>query len=92
MSQKEINDREWNDPKNWHGGPLGLYASRTDDRAFVPKRNPMLGVTVNLSTGTGIGFMIGVAIFIAVIAWVSTTSKKPPQPAPTPAGAIISAP
>ena len=76
MSQDDINEREWKDHKNWHGGPLGLYASRDDDRAFVPKRNPALGVTVNWSTGTGIGFMIGVAVFIAVIFWAQWSVRK----------------
>lgn len=71
MRQDEINEREWKNGKNWRGGPFGLYASKDDDRAFVPKRHEWMGVTPNLSTGTGVGFAIGVVIFIAVIAWVS---------------------
>jgi uncharacterized membrane protein len=81
VRQDEVNEREWKDRKNWHGGPLGLYASRDDDRAFVPKRNSALGVTVNWSTGTGIGFMIGVALFVAVLVWVQSTARKDrPEP------------
>jgi uncharacterized membrane protein len=76
VRQNDINEREWKNRKNWHGGPLGLYASKDDDRAFVPKRNPALGVTVNWSTGTGIGFMIGVAVFIAVVVWLQATVKN----------------
>lgn len=76
MRQDDIDEREWKDRRNWHGGPLGLYASKDDDRAFVSKRNSALGVTVNWSSGTGIGFMIGVAVFIAVIVWVQATAGK----------------
>ena len=89
MRQDETNAREWKDGRNWHGGPLGLYASRDDDRAFVPKRHPSLGVTPNLATRTGLGFMIGVVVFIAVILWAVWSVERRPAPvAPPPAGQV----
>ena len=86
MRQDDVNEEEWRKRKNWRGGPLGIYSSKQDDRAFVPKRHPSLGVTPNLSTGTGIGFMIGVIIFIVVLVWASESSKR--QPAPPPATSV----
>jgi uncharacterized membrane protein len=85
MRQDDINEREWRKRENWHAGPLGAYASKDDDRAFVPKRHRSLGVTPNLSTGTGLGFMIGVVLFIALILWLSvdTNDREGPETAPT---------
>ena len=58
MSDDEINQREWNDPKNWAGG---IYRSRTDSRALVPKRRGF-GVTVNF------GHRNGIILFVALVA------------------------
>jgi len=84
MRRDDVNEREWRKRENWHGGPLGAYASEADDRAFVPKRRSALGVTPNLSTGTGLGFLIGVLAFIVVMVWLSTTTKGSRDPVPTP--------
>jgi uncharacterized membrane protein len=43
MSQDEINQNEWSNPKNWS---LFAYRSRLDSRFFVPKRRGM-GQTMN---------------------------------------------
>ena len=88
MGQDDINEREWRQQRNWHGGPLGAYASKTDDRAFVPKRRSALGVTPNLSTGTGLGFMIGVLAFIGLILWLSFSTKDRPEPISAPAARL----
>jgi uncharacterized membrane protein len=58
MSSGEINQREWSDPKNWAGG---IYRSRTDSRALVPKRRGF-GVTVNF------GHRNGVILFATLLA------------------------
>lgn len=87
MSQHDRNARAWHDRTHWHGGPLGLYAAKDDTRAFVPTRSG-LGVTVNLSTRTGLGFMLGMLVFVAVLVWVSTTTPRRPAhrgPPPAPA-------
>jgi uncharacterized membrane protein len=36
LSQKEIDEREWSNPQNWHWA--FFYFSRKDSRTFVPKR------------------------------------------------------
>ncbi len=59
--------------RNWGWRPLRLYASQDDDRAFVPKLNPALGATVNWANRTGLGFMIGIAVFIAVLIWATSS-------------------
>jgi hypothetical protein len=33
LSQKEIDEREWSNPKNWH---WSFYFSRKDSGTFVP--------------------------------------------------------
>jgi hypothetical protein len=45
LSQKEIDEREWNDPQNWH---WIFYFSRKDSRTFVPKRRGF-GSTFNFA-------------------------------------------
>jgi uncharacterized membrane protein len=44
-SQKELDEREWNDPRNWH---WTFYFSRKDSRTFVPRRRGH-GSTVNFA-------------------------------------------
>ena len=58
MTQEDINQAEWNDPKNW--ATLAYY-SRKDSRMIVPKRRGF-GVTVNF------GNKNGVVLFVALLA------------------------
>jgi uncharacterized membrane protein len=67
-------DAEWNDPANWHGGLLGLYFSRRDPRAFVPKRSG-LGVTINFARPLGVAFLVGIALFVAIVVWLTRGSR-----------------
>lgn len=84
MRQDDVNEQEYAKPENWRGGPLGLYASERDDRAFVPKRHGGLGVTPNLATGTGLGFMIGVLVFVGVLSWsVASIERRASPPGAT---------
>jgi uncharacterized membrane protein len=63
MTQEEINQSEWSDPKNWSGPRwLKLYISRRDTRTWVPKRHPALGWTINLGNSRGAGWLVGVVI------------------------------
>jgi uncharacterized membrane protein len=66
MTQLAINEAEWGKPRNWHGGALGLYYSRRDSRAFVPRRCGV-GATVNFARGAGVGFLLGVFAFVALV-------------------------
>lgn len=36
--QREINEREWRNPDNWHGLICPYYGSDLDNRPFVPGR------------------------------------------------------
>ena len=36
--QRQINDREWSNPENWHGLFFPYYSSKLDNRPFVPGR------------------------------------------------------
>jgi uncharacterized membrane protein len=58
MTQDDINQNEWNDPKNWS---TLTYSSRIDSRIFVPKRIGF-GVTMNF------GHKSGKIVFAALIA------------------------
>ncbi len=45
----EINQAEWGNSENWST----IYFSKKDSRAWVPKRNPGNGVTVNFGSRIG---------------------------------------
>ena len=64
MTQKDINESEWSDPRNWRGGFLNVYVSRKDTRLFVPKRRRFLGFTVNLGHPGGRWVLAAIAVFI----------------------------
>ena len=65
-TQQAINQAEWSDPANWSGPKLfGLYSSRADTRAWVPKRTPGLGWTLNLGHGKAR------AVFAVILAGVT---------------------
>jgi uncharacterized membrane protein len=49
MTQDDINQNEWNDPKNWS---TLTYSSRIDSRIFVPKRRGF-GLTMNFGHKSG---------------------------------------
>ena len=65
-----IEDAEWANPKNWHGGFLNLYFSRLDTRPFVPKRGTELGgATINFARPAGIGFIVG-ALLLVILGFI----------------------
>ncbi|HET9493905.1 MAG TPA: DUF5808 domain-containing protein [Chloroflexia bacterium] len=68
MSQVEIDDAEWQNQHNWHGG---LYFGRRDSRAFVPKRHSSMGITVNFASPTGVLFLIGVLGFAGLLIYLA---------------------
>ncbi len=47
MDKEVLNTKEWNNPRNWHMGILGVYYSKVDTRLFVPKATPAFGWTFN---------------------------------------------
>jgi uncharacterized membrane protein len=63
-SQKEIDEREWNDPRNWH---WTIYFSRSDSRTFVPKRRGY-GTTVNFARrGTVLFFLCLILLPLTIV-------------------------
>ena len=75
-TQAERDDAEWNNPANWHGGVLGLYCSRADRRTFVPKRNPAMGVTINLARPAGVAALIGLLLYAALIVVLARRASR----------------
>jgi len=48
MNMKELNQQEWHNPDNWSRmGLFGIYFSKNDSRAMVPKATPAFGWTLN---------------------------------------------
>lgn len=67
MNQRDVNEREWHTPGNWHGGWLGVYSSEQDTRLVVPKRNRLLGWTLNFAH-PGARFLLVLLLGAAVYA------------------------
>ena len=59
--QDEINEREWADLKNWRGW-LCFYSSKADNRIWVPKRNPRMGLTLNFAHRGAWWSLLGLSI------------------------------
>lgn len=48
MNTKVLNQQEWQNPNNWSRmGLFGIYFSKKDSRAIVPKATPAFGWTLN---------------------------------------------
>ena len=77
--QQTINDQEWADPNNWRAW-LGTYSSKADDRIWVPKRNPNMGVTLNFAHRGAWWSLLGLSIvplafiLLAVLRWIDKTT------------------
>lgn len=79
MSQKEINEAEWHDERNWHYGWLGVYYAPRDTRAWVPKRKPWYGWTVNFANRSGVLTLLlimAVPIAISVLIAIGTDPRR----------------
>jgi len=61
----ETHERWSKDPNNWI---LGLfYYNKEDKRIFPPKKNPMMGFTVNFANPKSVLFFIGFMLFFVFI-------------------------
>lgn len=54
----ETEEREWEDPRNWRGGLLGIYVAPRDPRVWVPKRRPGFGWTLNFAHRASWGWLL----------------------------------
>lgn len=72
MNEKERNRREWENPENWRGPfRASFYFGECDTRAFVPRRRPRGGYTINLGGTAGrwvMASILAVVILVAVLA------------------------
>ncbi len=59
MTQEEINRTEWENPDNWSDPIIGLYFSKRDSRAWVPKRGLGWGWTLNLGHRHSVWWIAG---------------------------------
>ena len=72
MNQDTVNDTEWSDAKNWCSlGIAQIYASKRDNRAWVPKRNQSPGYTINFGHKAGAKLLACIVISLIGIVAVS---------------------
>jgi len=68
MNQQESNQQSWEDPAHWSGPLSAFYFSKSDTRAWVPKKHGG-GWTMNIGHPRGawwlLGFIIGMPVVIA---------------------------
>ena len=62
--QRQTNEAEWNNPKNWS---FGFYFSKRDSRVIVPKRIRWLGWTINLGRWQGAALLLALLVAIPLI-------------------------
>lgn len=61
--QEDINQSEWNNEDNWST----IYFSKKDSRAWVPKKNPAHGVTINFGSKVGSRWIYYLFIFFFLL-------------------------
>jgi uncharacterized membrane protein len=62
MTQKEVNQSEWENPANW---TTFTYNSARDSRFFVPKRQGV-GVTMNFGHKGGTASLVTLLVVVGV--------------------------
>ena len=77
MTQSEVNEAEWRNPNNWRGWGrwFRIYHSDRDTRAWVPKPDPRMGMTVNFARRSGvvtIAIVLAIGLGVALLAILST--------------------
>ena len=74
MDQHEINEREWQDAANWHGGLLRIYSSEADSRFLVPKRTRWMGWTLNFAH-PGARFLLAASAIALLLGLLQQTRR-----------------
>lgn len=73
MEEEEKYEQWRKDPKNWK---LGIfYFNREDHRIFPPKRNPILGWTVNFAQPRSVIALLLFLLFVAMILFFIDSKK-----------------
>lgn len=71
MNTQEINLSEWNNDNNWSRmGMFGVYFSKVDSRAIVPKATPVLGWTLNFGHRYSILSLVAIVLLPVTIALI----------------------
>lgn len=71
MTQKEIDQAEWENSDNWTGPKgLSIYFSKKDSRCFVPKQIKGTGPTMNLGKGSGFAWLFFGTLFLVAAAFI----------------------
>lgn len=71
MNTQEINLSEWNNDNNWSRmGMFGVYLSKVDSRAIVPKATPVLGWTLNFGHRYSILSLVAIVLVPVTIALI----------------------
>ena len=63
--QQNNYDLRHRDPENWRFGVF--YVNKKDSRIFVPKINPMLGMTINFGNPLTYLLILVIALVIAML-------------------------
>jgi len=69
---QETSDKWSQDPNNWVWGIF--YYNKEDKRLLPPKKNPMMGFTINFANPKSVLFFIGALLFFIYI--VSMITRK----------------
>lgn len=70
MNREQRDHVEWENPRNWRGGWLGIYHSARDSRLWVPKRRPGFGWTINTARPAGMALLAGLPVLAVVLTWL----------------------
>ncbi len=73
---QDRDQREWENPDNWHGGIFGVYESEADSRVIVPKKNPKMGWTFNFAKPQAWLLLAGILLLAATITVVAILLEK----------------
>jgi len=67
-------ERLWRDPDHWQGF---FYVCEEDPRAIVPKRNPIMGWTINLAHTSAVTQLFLGIVTIVVILGLAGATRSP---------------
>jgi uncharacterized membrane protein len=77
MNTQEINISEWNNACNWSRmGLFGVYFSKADSRAIVPKATPAFGWTLNFGHRYWVLSLLAIIVLPVAIALTITALQN----------------
>jgi uncharacterized membrane protein len=64
----------WDNPENWIWGMF--YYNPQDPRVFPPKRNPMMGMTINFANPKSVLFFVALFAFFGFVIMMIETNRR----------------